>query len=174
MDIEQIITDYIQRSILTTLGDLVVRGVALPERLPGVAVGQVLKSGGVGALPAWGRPAISESGFAIGNGSRNSTGADIITGCGFQPKIILVFGNDAAVGAQGLSVGVEIAGYRHCIALGEGAIGSFLSTVTVLYIRFDAGNHITASVSAYSSDGFTLSFVLTGARTAEYVWLALG
>lgn len=58
MRIMQSITDYIMKSILTTHGDMVLRGAAIPERLAGVAVGQVLKSGGVGAKPAWGLPSV--------------------------------------------------------------------------------------------------------------------
>lgn len=54
MRIMQTITDYIMRSILTTRGDMIVRGLSVPEKLVAVALGQVLKSGGVGAKPAWG------------------------------------------------------------------------------------------------------------------------
>lgn len=54
MNIMQSITDYIMKSILTTHGDLVIRGAGVPERLAAVAVGQILRSAGVGAKPAWG------------------------------------------------------------------------------------------------------------------------
>ncbi|GAI37562.1 unnamed protein product, partial [marine sediment metagenome] len=56
MQIKQWITDYIRRTLLTTQGDMVVKGATAVERLVAVAVGQVLKSEGVGALPAWGVP----------------------------------------------------------------------------------------------------------------------
>lgn len=53
MKITQIITDYIMKSILTTKGDMVVRGDSVPEALTAVVVGKILKSNGVGGLPYW-------------------------------------------------------------------------------------------------------------------------
>jgi len=53
MRIMQIITDYIAKSLLTTQGDMLVRGASIPERLVAVALGQVLKSDGVGKEPEW-------------------------------------------------------------------------------------------------------------------------
>ena len=53
MRLVQVITDYIRRSILLTMGDLVVRGVGQPERLAAGVAGTVLTSQGVGAIPAY-------------------------------------------------------------------------------------------------------------------------
>ena len=47
------VTDYIRQSILTTKGDLVVRGVAIPERLVADVAGTVLASIGPGFKPAY-------------------------------------------------------------------------------------------------------------------------
>lgn len=60
MKIIQVVTDYIMKSILTTQGDMVVRGAALPERLAGGLVGTVLTGKGAGVKPAW------ESGIPAG------------------------------------------------------------------------------------------------------------
>lgn len=51
----EVIIDVIKESLLTTQGDLAVRGVSVAERLAAVADGQVLKSAGVGAKPEWGQ-----------------------------------------------------------------------------------------------------------------------
>lgn len=53
MRLSQVISDYIRRSILTTKGDLVVRGDAQPERLAAGAANTFLMGQGAGSLPAY-------------------------------------------------------------------------------------------------------------------------
>jgi len=53
MRLRQVITDYIRRSILTTRGDLVVRGAAQPERLASGALDTYLRGKGAGVIPAY-------------------------------------------------------------------------------------------------------------------------
>jgi len=53
MKIMQAITDYIAKSVLTTQGDMVMRGVSVPEKLVAPSVNQWLRSTGVGSKPAW-------------------------------------------------------------------------------------------------------------------------
>ncbi|MBA7579401.1 hypothetical protein ES708_21271 [subsurface metagenome] len=53
MRISTPITDYVRRSILTTTGDFVVRGAAIPERLASGAAGTYLQGKGAGVLPAY-------------------------------------------------------------------------------------------------------------------------
>lgn len=53
MEIVQVVTDYIRRSLLTATGDMVVRGATIPERLTAGAVGTYLKGKGAGVLPAY-------------------------------------------------------------------------------------------------------------------------
>lgn len=47
------VTDYIRRSLISTTGDLVVRGAAIPERLPAGADGTFFKGKGAGVIPAY-------------------------------------------------------------------------------------------------------------------------
>lgn len=53
MNIMQVITDYMAKSILTTAGDMLIRGAAVPERLAGGALTSVLKGQGAGVKPAF-------------------------------------------------------------------------------------------------------------------------
>lgn len=53
MRLVQVITDYIRRAILTTQGDLVVRGAAQPERLASGALDTYLRGKGAGVIPAY-------------------------------------------------------------------------------------------------------------------------
>lgn len=51
MKITAPVTDYIRASVMSVLGDLVVRGVGVPERFPAGASGQVLTGRGAGTKP---------------------------------------------------------------------------------------------------------------------------
>lgn len=53
MRIMQIITDYVAKSILTTKGDMVVRGDSVPEKLAAPAASWWLVGNGLGAKPIW-------------------------------------------------------------------------------------------------------------------------
>jgi len=64
MRIVQVISDYIRRSILTTQGDLVVRGAAVPERLAAGAAGTLLTGQGAGAIPSYVAPTVYPGVFA--------------------------------------------------------------------------------------------------------------
>ena len=116
MKIMQIITDYITQSLLTTQGDMVVRGAAIPERLAAVAEGQVLKSAGVGAKPAWGVPRLGDMNFTSGVIS-SSNSVDFPTS---GLKIFFIYhGSRPAVGSQQDAVGrraVVIQGDKHIIS----------------------------------------------------------
>ncbi len=45
--------DVIKGSVLTTLGDLVQRGVAVAERIASIGSGKVLRSSGIGTILSW-------------------------------------------------------------------------------------------------------------------------
>lgn len=49
----RITLDALQKSILTTQGDLIVQGATIPQRFAPDTVGKVLTSGGAGELPTW-------------------------------------------------------------------------------------------------------------------------
>ena len=53
MQINQIITDYVTRTLLTTAGDMIVRGAAAPERLAGGITGTCLVGKGLGVKPEY-------------------------------------------------------------------------------------------------------------------------
>jgi len=107
MDIKQIITDYIMKSILTTHGDMVLRGASIPERLVAVALGQVLKSGGVGAKPAWGVPSIGDMNMTFGTYTRNAAGDEVISGLGYIPKLVVFLAGDQDTSNASNSIGID-------------------------------------------------------------------
>jgi len=58
MQIRPVISDYIRRSLLTTQGDIIIRGAAQPERYAAGADGEILTAQGVGAEPIWEAPRV--------------------------------------------------------------------------------------------------------------------
>jgi len=218
VDIKQIITDYIMKSILTAQGDLVVRGAAVPEALADVAVGQVLKSGGVGeipawgvdraelttegdltvrgaavaeklaavavgqvlksqgvgAKPAWGAPLFPAAGMAIGEFFRDSDGTSGISGLGFEPRLFFFFCVDNTPAALNMCWGFDDVSNHYCIYLREDGSYSRFQNSNSIYIYESVGNLMTGVVSATDSDGFDITFTLTGTRALNGIYLAIG
>lgn len=173
MDIEQIITDYIRNSILTTQGDMVVRGVGVPERLASVAIGQVLKSQGAGVQPAWGLPGMGDMQFETGNLARNSSGDEVISGLSFAPKLVFFFSADQAV-SDTWSIGVDNGTKHACLQGINDGSDTIPSQSDSIWIGNPAGTYIHGSITALTSDGFTITFVLVNAITASVYWFAIG
>lgn len=174
MKIMQTITDYIRRSILTTQGDLLVRGAAVAERLVAAAGGQVLKSGGVGALPGWEAPHLSENGFEMGTITRSTNGAEVITGVGFQPSLVIFLFRDNAPTNVNIGIGFDYLTKRICSYLGADGTEVQTSAVFSIMVLRGAGNYMTAVVSALGGDGFTVTYSLTGTCQTVTNWFAIG
>jgi len=174
MDIKQIITDYIMKSILTTHGDMVLRGASIPERLAAVAVGQVMKSGGVGAKPAWGVPSIGDMNMVSGNFTRNTSGDEVVSGFGFAPKLFLFFGRDSAASNNNHSVGIDNEAVKAHGRVDMNGTQSNGDTSYSIYIKRDATNYIIGDVSVLAADGFTSTFVLLNTCSVIVNWLAIG
>jgi len=174
MDIKQIITDYIRRSILTAEGDLVVRGASVPEALADVAVGQVLKSGGVGAKPAWGVPSISEIGLHIDAMTVSITDSVEETGFGFTPKLIIFAGVDSVAANNNHCFGIDLLTTQFHFNQGYNGAQCNSGVINSIEIIRDAGNHIKGSVSSFDVDGMHVDFVLVGACTVTVRYLAIG
>lgn len=80
--------------VLTTVGDMIVRGETEPERLAAVAAGQYLKSAGSATLPAYGKLALGDTGIHFKMISRDSgtgAGTEKIT-TGFEPSVVFFAG----------------------------------------------------------------------------------
>lgn len=58
-----VITNYIRRSLMTTLGDIIIRGATGPERLGSGGANLILTSAGAGTALSWGN---NSSFYAVG------------------------------------------------------------------------------------------------------------
>lgn len=174
MRIMQLITDYIRKSILTTHGDLVVRGATIPERLAAVAVGQVLKSAGVGAKPAWGGPSIGDMNMAAGSYGVSVGGDIVTTGLGFLPKLLFFLSHDLTSANMNFCFGIDN-NVNMCEVFQHTSGSDFFHNVTAsITIKRDVSNHIIGSVTALGGDGFTVSYILTGTCGVSVTWFAIG
>lgn len=196
MRLVAVVTDYIRRSILTTQGDLVVRGVSQPERLAAGIVGTLLKGKGAGAIPAFedltgalgtvlqGRGAGVEPTFGVlsppthntGSGVfTRSTGGDlVVAGLGFNPYLVFFGSHDSTTSLHNWSFGVDDKVRPIFVAtFSNGADGGAYINYSI-FLHRNASNRLYGHISASGSDGFTITFALAGTCSVNTAWLALG
>lgn len=165
--------DYI-RSILTTKGDLVVRGGTVPEALAAVVVGQVLKSAGENTIPAYGVPNLSENGIATGNYTTSGAGDEVVSGLEFQPSIVMILAADITPSNKNWSVGIDWLTARACLYHYDSDVAAFVQNSYSYYIRRAAAEYTRGLISAITSDGFTITTTVDGAVQGEVMWVAIG
>lgn len=159
--------------VALTTGDLWVRGAAVTEALAAGALDTYLKAQGAGVVPIYEKMHLKDTGIKIGNGSRNASGAQVIAGVGFQPSTVLFIACDDTFTRFNMSWGFDD-GTVHAslVVYNDGVNQSILSTHSI-EIRVDGDNHIDAVITALGSDGFTITWDLTGACICDFMYLAL-
>lgn len=169
----QVITDYIRRSILTTRGDLVVRGVALPERLASGALRTFLAGQGVGGIPAWEGHKLSDHGMAVGHFARTSSGDEVITGLSFKSSFVIFIMTDGDATNLNWSIGFDyMTGYMVLFSY-DGGNKIATDDQRSIYVRRSSGNTMSGLVTAFVNGGFTVTFVENGTSNATGIWLAI-
>ena len=166
-------TKSILESMLTTQGDLAVRGAGDSERLAAGALDTYFKGQGAGVLPIYEKLALKDTGVKIGESTRDAGGDQVITGVGFQPSVVIFVAADAVAANRNWSIGFDdgtihprIYQYDNGTAMSWNAVGS-------ISIRRGTMNKITGSISALGADGFTITWDLAGESSAEFIYLAL-
>lgn len=173
MKIVQVVTDYIRRSILTTKGDLAVRGDSVPERLAAGAVNQILRGQGAGHLPIFGPGKMSDHGVHFESYTRATAGEEVLTGFGFQPSFFVVMAQDVAGANLNWSLGVHSGTQYGSVSVGmNGTIASVVETY-VARINRDVDNYMYANVTSIESDGATIIHYLTGAVNMSVLVIAI-
>lgn len=195
MDVRHIITDFIRKSILTTQGDMPVRGAAIPERLAAGAAHTVLTGQGAGLKPAFnfiegdaGKILMGKGGgvasafepFRLDNGGfkggvyiQDASGDVVFNAVGFEPSLIVFFAADVTLTNQNWSI------IFWCPLAEGGIINSDQGTRTAvegvqnIKIHRGAGNYLYGAVSATDSSGFTVTHTLVGVCSAHIYWFAI-
>lgn len=217
MRVGQPITDYIQKSILTDEGDIVVRGALNPQRVGVSLVGRVLsvqsgspkvfwanmfntisktgdllirgsvaperkaagalgtyfKGTGLETMPMYEKVHLADTGIYVGNGSRDTTGDEQITGVGFLPSAVIFAAVDDDANNQNWSVGFDDADNHMC--LWNYATGTATNIILIKAIRIyrTSSHYMNGSIEVLSSDGFRMNWTLVGTCPIQYVFMCL-
>lgn len=106
--------------------------------------------------------------------SATATGTQAITGVGFTPQVIIIFGGNAGVGVGSASWGLDdgtshVIYDQHQIAANTYKV----STSIAIYDVHSSGNTYTGIINSFDSDGFTIGWTKTGSPTGtlryEYI-----
>jgi len=173
----------IESSLLTTQGDLLIRGASALERLGIGTSGYYLKSQGAGANPIW-AAVTGGSGLLTKAGSftrlmSTASGNVSYTGVGFQPKLVLFFPAGATSTKSMIGFGWDNGSARKFLSIYEGAApAASLINDQAFHIVHDDGSNIYesyATVASLDSDGFTLAWTRSSSvsQTETIYYLAL-
>lgn len=174
MRLVQVVTDYIKRSVLTTKGDLVVRGAAIPERLAAGALGNILTSQGAGEIPQYEAFPFGNFNFAQNSFNQAATQVRTIAGLGFTPSMVYLTAKDLTAGNMNWSIGLATETWEQCIEQIDMGTALNSSLTYCIRIRRNAGNIIVGYFQDFIAGGFRISFTLFGACAARIQWLAIG
>jgi len=116
-------------------------------------------------------PGISK--IKIGEFTRNAAGNQAITGVGFAPKVVLFFayatGGTNQIGSWGFDNGAS----PSCLWMGGDSVDLTHYTNRSIFVRKTAVNILEGYIASMDSDGFTVTWALTGAVTAFGIYLAM-
>ncbi len=117
---------------------------------------------------------LGKPGIKIGNGARSSSGNQVITGVGFKPGIVIFLASvdlSQIAASQGFDNGTT----HYCVWTLSSATGwgGDVDLAKSLWIQREVNHHLKGYISAMSTDGFTITWALTGTVSGAFVYLAL-
>ena len=110
---------------------------------------------------------------ALGWSTRNASGNQVISGLGFTPKIVFFLAYATGGTHQIMSIGVDDGTIAHCVLLSGHEVDAAHSGIDSILVWLDDSNNIAGSITSMDADGFTIGWVLAGAVTATFVYLAM-
>lgn len=125
---------------------------------------------------AWATPAsgmqYADSRFEFVQSSRDmtaATGTQAITGAGFAPKAVIIYGAKTETAVSSFGFGESTGPESWCIIApdGAGTTGEFTVEVTVISLREAAGGSQKATIQSFDADGITLSWTKSGSPTGS-------
>ena len=146
------VTDYIPASVLTDLNDIVVRGAVLPERQPGL-----LKS----------------IGLHMGSFTRNAPGDQVVGGVPFNASLYLFNAVDTIAGNVNLSWGFDDGTLHRVTGIVNDNTENIHSDLNSIVIQRGVGDLIYGFIDTISGTGFTFTWFLVGASSADIEIIAI-
>lgn len=160
-------------NLLTTKGDMWVQGPLNHQRLAAGLLDTYFKGQGAGELPIYEKLALRDTGVKIGNNTRDTAGAQVITGVGFQPSVVIFVATDSEMSNINISIGFDTQSQHGVIRIYRDAtlVGS-LSTASISIER-GLSDSIRGAISTLGGDGFTITWTLVGTAGTTFYYLAL-
>ena len=162
-----------ENTILTTIGDLFLRGTTDPERLAAGVLDTYLKGQGAGVKPIYEKMALRDTGVKIGTANRGTSGAEVVEGVGFKPSVIIFIATDFTSTNKNSSWGFDDGSNPHLFYMYSNDTNRIITNAASIYIYRDAENKISGVVSALGGDGFTITWTVTGDCDCSYLYLCL-
>lgn len=111
-------------------------------------------------------------GVKIGSDTRSTAGNQVITGVDFKSSVIIFLAVDHTFANQNWSVGFDNGTIHKCIRNLSNDTETDLQSANSISIARDGGNLLIGYISALGSDGFTITWELTGACQVDFMYLA--
>lgn len=147
---------------------------AIPGILMTGLLNTVLKGQGAGAVPIFERPQLSDHGLLIGNFIRNSAGNEVVTGVGFRPSLVIFITTCTSGAELNWSHGYDILTQRMCQYTISWCTASSTTDLWSIWAQSRALDEIHGNITAFSNDGFTVTFIMNGNATVNVYYLAIG
>lgn len=168
------VTDYIKGSLLTTIGDLVSGDPVDHDRIVAGVLDTYLKAQGAGVKPVYEKLTLSDTGIFMAHSARSISGAQPITGVGFESSIVIFLASDATEARTNWSIGADDGvTFHRCLARkNAGAAVGLMHTHSLRIDRVGA-NSIYGYISVKSADGFVITWTLVGVAAVDFIYVCL-
>jgi len=160
-------------NLLTTQGDLWVRGAADPQRIAAGLLDTYFKGQGAGVLPIYEKMALRDTGVKIGTQSSEATENITVSGVGFMPSVVIFVFSDFAEGNVNFGVGYGSATQHYCLCIKDDGVALGYSTADEIYLRRSVGNTISGRISSFNADGFVIAMTEVGDAQVRFIYLCL-
>jgi len=135
------------------------------------ALDTYFKGQGAEELPIFEKLTLRDTGIKIGHNLRDSAGDQIIIGVGFRPSVNIFLSTDDTSIDKCFSVGFDDGTVHYCIHFIETGDEIARDLSRSIHNRKNIGNTMRGIISAFSDDGFTITWDLTGTRTTRFIYL---
>ncbi len=107
----------------------------------------------------------------IGNSTRSASGLQSVTGIGFKPSVVVFFASDAVVSNANLSWGFDDGTTHMCMELNEDGGAIHMDYAKSMAVNSGGGDDIDGYISTMNSDGFTITWALSGSGSLTFEYL---
>lgn len=123
--------------------------------------------------PPQGFPLLDISNFKLGSASRDASGEQVISGLGFEPKVVIFIAIGGGSTYRSWSIGFTDGISRRCLRQWGETLDGEMTASHCLHCGLTVYDRMYDSAVSMDADGFTITWVLAGTYTINFEWLAL-